>query len=1428
MTAYNDTILADSPSIYVPMDGSTSTNLGSRSISVTASAGTSFVAGKQGQAVLMSGPSVPSYINYNVGTHDYFNDGTWAVELWFKKTTAGDTGYMELLNTYDGTAANSFTIYGSDGTGKLAAWYKFNGGTQYKITGPTINDTNWHHIVVSSDGTNVRLYLDSVEVGTAGVASNGAFPSGTNIWMGAYGTSAGNENWNGQIDEWAIYPSSLSTTRISAHYLAGNSAQYSATAMTASASLPMPSVVAQRHVSVSVGAMTASASLPNAYAATRPLSVSQVWAEVDSANTSTNKNTQTQTVGTMYEDTTHIAYVVPDLSGLPVGAVIGNAELKLNIVDVSGTSPRRVGAKAVTSSFNPTTVTWATKPTLDSTEESFTQLTGSVVIPTETTLSVVNAVRSIQSGTAYGIALTASTSGFGIATPDHATSGLRPVLSLTYWVSGDNSFSAGTLDASASLVNPSVSVGTGASLSVSPLTASGSLVMPSSSINEDIAVSPMTADASLVVPELSIPDRNINVSAMTADASMPGGGFTNNPSIAVTPLTANASMPPVSVSGELNARVNASVMNSVATIIPPVEAQGNDSDPYYMRLNSQITQRGSLWYRLDEISGTTAHNERPDGTTLNDGTYVGGVTLGISGLEGRKIARFDGVDDGILLPDNDGLVAGGTFEFVFRTTKATQTIVEGIDFNFNNFGGALRGTMIGLTNGKIDIFPSNAGQYTGLTSLNDGQWHHVVVTFYRFGNAALNYPGQLAVYVDGRVELKRYLLENQIFVAVPDSIGGVGSRVETITTTIGQRATSIPFEGDIMEFAFQPDKILSETEAIRNYYYAFGYNPIYVEPMTASAEAPNVIGKGNQKRALALFFNTDTDENLALPNYWDTYNWTGIRTSDTFGGQILRHYGGRSAPFDLGGFKVFPKSIQREETRGVDEYLGGAYYDYVTGEGRYIDLTTDIDVSDYDLVFFLNLPPKSANEQYGTPASAKNWENMVDSLRAAQDEHGFSIWAPQPDLAVQLGIIDRWTVHSMLRETFVSDSQGNASGLYDARSPQINPWNEGSGEISDPKYYYDTHAANKYRIVSLLDDFTTLGGYIIDDYFYGRPRDPYKIPFEGWKYREIASGLQIGDEMYYPQDFWAIAGSSSWLGVHNTRRSVVAVPSENVKAGTILTKENDTHYVGTNEVANPFADYATSIVVKPGDTLKGRQANGKIYVNFMEGADGNFGALRKQVVPPNEQIPNPANWEDSAKRAWDYASYRVSATAISTGSGQNGPTGGAGQTPISGEDAVESPSSGGGFVVGVNESEKYPVVFLTQHGMLERAFNWLSIRDEVEPGDKIVRPDTLKANASMSMPVVSGQKSATVNATAMLATAQMSAPAQAHGPDAQVIVLPMTAFGSMVGVGRTISVEPMTATATLVENFDMVHAGGDQIVLYLHYSDAIIYMKEDA
>jgi hypothetical protein len=95
------------------------------------------------------------------------------------------------------------------------------------------------------------------------------------------------------------------------------------------------------------------------------------------------------------------------------------------------------------------------------------------------------------------------------------------------------------------------------------------------------------------------------------------------------------------------------------------------------------------------------------------------------------------------------------------------------------------------------------------------------------------------------------------------------------------------------------------------------------------------------------------------------------------------------------------------------------------------------------------------------------------------------------------------------------------------------------------------------------------------------------------------------------------------------------------------------------------------------------------------------------------------------------------------------------------------------------------------------------------------------------MPLVTAQHDVTVTAQVMSVVAVMPKVAEDESGDIAIPVLPMTADASFTGFGRTVTAEPMTATAVLVEDFDFVRTTGEQVVLTLHGYDATLYLKEE-
>jgi Concanavalin A-like lectin/glucanases superfamily/Calcineurin-like phosphoesterase len=139
------------------------------------------------------------------------------VEFWAKRRTISN-GYQVIVGK-PGNGQSKFENY--------AVWlfnnkYQafFGNGTSY-VTAltPAVNDTNWHYVVATDDGSTVRIYLDgALKASTPTTLALTPNPNPLNIGR----TNSGNPYFfNGWLDEVAIYPTALSATAIRAHYTAG-------------------------------------------------------------------------------------------------------------------------------------------------------------------------------------------------------------------------------------------------------------------------------------------------------------------------------------------------------------------------------------------------------------------------------------------------------------------------------------------------------------------------------------------------------------------------------------------------------------------------------------------------------------------------------------------------------------------------------------------------------------------------------------------------------------------------------------------------------------------------------------------------------------------------------------------------------------------------------------------------------------------------------------------------------------------------------------------------------------------------------------------------------------------------------------------------------------------------------------------------------
>ncbi|MEU4192303.1 LamG-like jellyroll fold domain-containing protein [Kribbella sp. NPDC026611] len=156
-----------------------------------------------------------------------------AIELWFK--TSGATsqpliGYQKERLGSTTTGGMPVLYVGADGKLRGQFWH---GSAAPMTSSALVNDSAWHHVVLSSMGTRQSLYLDGAAVGTItqsvvdheqfAVNEIGASVAAAPSAWPSYGTQA-LRYFTGQIDEVALYSHPLTTRDVAAHWQQGRTA----------------------------------------------------------------------------------------------------------------------------------------------------------------------------------------------------------------------------------------------------------------------------------------------------------------------------------------------------------------------------------------------------------------------------------------------------------------------------------------------------------------------------------------------------------------------------------------------------------------------------------------------------------------------------------------------------------------------------------------------------------------------------------------------------------------------------------------------------------------------------------------------------------------------------------------------------------------------------------------------------------------------------------------------------------------------------------------------------------------------------------------------------------------------------------------------------------------------------------------------------
>ena len=224
-SGYRATVLADSPIAYWRLGEGTGTTM----VDQTGNHGGAYVGSPTLGAPGAIFGDTDTAVTFGGAANKYGQATGWStiptppitIESWIKwdgTTWPTDTSILGWFDQPNVKAAR-FWVTGN-GTDNINLRIGFEtGSAQWDWAG---ENTSWHHLVGTHDGTNARLYFDGQLVaGPVAVPFSGG-ASAHPLWIGTGShTGTTDASWPGSIDEGAVYNQALSAAQIQAHYAAG-------------------------------------------------------------------------------------------------------------------------------------------------------------------------------------------------------------------------------------------------------------------------------------------------------------------------------------------------------------------------------------------------------------------------------------------------------------------------------------------------------------------------------------------------------------------------------------------------------------------------------------------------------------------------------------------------------------------------------------------------------------------------------------------------------------------------------------------------------------------------------------------------------------------------------------------------------------------------------------------------------------------------------------------------------------------------------------------------------------------------------------------------------------------------------------------------------------------------------------------------------
>ncbi len=241
--AYGKTVFEGDPLLYWRLGGSTADIADSSYFGTTP--GTALPGVVQGVTGIVENNAavrVPGSSDGTIATSQSLTpSATVSAEIWFRTTTTSGGKILGFENTATGNGSGyDKHLYMTD-DGRLI-WGSYIGSAATVTSTKSYNNGAWHHAVGVIDSTGRQLYVDGQMVASSPVT--GA-ESGEGYWrlgggnLNSWPNRPSSFYFNGDLDEFAIYSSSLSPAVVADHYAIGSVDRSAPT---------MPTAVSAKHV----------------------------------------------------------------------------------------------------------------------------------------------------------------------------------------------------------------------------------------------------------------------------------------------------------------------------------------------------------------------------------------------------------------------------------------------------------------------------------------------------------------------------------------------------------------------------------------------------------------------------------------------------------------------------------------------------------------------------------------------------------------------------------------------------------------------------------------------------------------------------------------------------------------------------------------------------------------------------------------------------------------------------------------------------------------------------------------------------------------------------------------------------------------------------------------------------------------------------